>query len=190
MFKQWATALKKNSSLINIDVREYFKYTKNTFRSMKELINVVDNYKQNYYKSKRSLITKKEELFKKSDVSKWDLGPNKNISIVNLLKDKNVALPKMLCNETNTVINLKQIYGYYLNSATKEFERIRKIAAFGHRQNVTDSAKKQITIISELFKNISEIAVCSPKYDIKNIEKEINQEYNNTKENENDTNKV
>ena len=190
MFKQWATALKKNSSLINIDVREYFKYTKNTFRSMKELINVVDNYKQNYYKSKRSLITKKEELFKKSDVSKWDLGPNKNISIVNLLKDKNVALPKMLCNETNTVINLKQIYGYYLNSATKEFERIRKIIAFGHRQNVTDSAKKQITIISELFKNISEIAVCSPKYDIKNIEKEINQEYNNTKENENDTNKV
>ena len=184
MFKHWATALKKNTSLINIDVREYFKYTKNTFRSMKELINVVDNYKQNYYKSKRSLITKKEELFKKSDVSKWDLGPNKNISIVNLLKDKNVALPKMLCNETNTVINLKQIYGYYLNSATKEFERIRKITAFGHRQNVTDSAKKQITIISELFKNISEIAVCSPKYDIKNIEKEINQEYNNAKKNE------
>ena len=151
---------------------------------MKELLNVVDNYKINYYKSKRNLIAKKEDLFKKSDISKWDLGPNQGMSIVNLLKDRNIALPKMLCNETNTVINLKQIYGYYLNSATKEFERIRKIIAFGHRQNVSDGAKKQIVIISELFKNISEVAVGSDKYDIKNIEKTINQVYN-TKDNEN-----
>ena len=188
LFKHWSTALKKNSTLININIREYFKYTKNTFRSMKELINVVDNYKVNYYKSKRNLITKKEELFKKSDVSKWDLGPNKDLSIVNLLKDKNLALPKMLCNETNSVINMKQLYGYYLNSANKEFERIRKLTSFGHRQNISDNSKKQITIISELFKNISEIAVGSPKYEIKNLEKEISEKYN-TKEAENN-NKV
>ena len=187
LFKHWSTALKKNSSLININIREYFKYTKNTFRSMKELINVVDNFKINYYKSKRNLITKKEELFKKSDVSKWDLGPNKDLSIVNLLKDKNLALPKMLCNETNNVINMKHLYGYYLNSANKEFERIRKLISFGHRQIISDNSKKQITIISELFKNISEIAMGSPKYDIKNLEKEINEKYT-TKETENNNN--
>jgi hypothetical protein len=189
MFKNWSNALKKTSSIINIDIREYFKYTKNTFRSMKELINVVDSYKQNYYKSKRNLITKKEELFKKSDVSKWDLGPNKGLSIVDLIKDKNIALPKMLCNETNVVINLKQLYGYYLNSATKEYERIRKLIAFGHKQNVSDNSKKQITIISELFKNTSEIAVGSQKYEIKNIENEINQKYSETGKS-NDINKV
>ena len=189
MFKNWSNALKKTSSIINIDIREYFKYTKNTFRSMKELINVVDSYKQNYYKSKRNLITKKEELFKKSDVSKWDLGPNKGLSIVDLIKDKNIALPKMLCNETNVVINLKQLYGYYLNSATKEYERIRKLIAFGHKQNVSDNSKKQITIISELFKNTSEIAVGSQKYEIKNIENEINQKYTETGKS-NDINKV
>ena len=100
------------------------------------------------------------------------------MSIVNLLKDKNIALPKMLCSETNEVINMKQIYGYYLNRANKEFERIRQITSFGHRQNINDNAKKQITIISELFKNISEIAMGSPKYDIKTIEQEINQKYN------------
>ena len=95
----------------------------------------------------------------------------------------------MLCNETSVVINLKQLYGYYLNSATKEFERIRKLIAFGHRQNISDNSKKQITIISELFKNISEIAVGSPKYNIANIEKEINEKYTD-KGNENDANKV
>ena len=189
MFKNWSTALKKDSTIININIREYFKYAKNTFRSMKELINIVDNYKQNYYKSKRNLITKKEDLFKKSDVSKWDLGPNQNISIVNLLKDKNVALPKMLCNETNAVINMKQLYGYYLNRANKEFERIGQLTALGHRQNINDNAKKQITIISELFKNISDIAMGSPKYDIKNLEQEINKKYS-VKEKETDINKV
>ena len=186
MFKFWSTALKKQASVVNINIREYFKYTKNTFRSMKELVNLVDNYKQNYYKSKRALITKKEELFKKSDISKWDLGPNKGMSVVTLLKDKSVALPKMLCNETNAVINLKQIYGYYLNSATKEYERIRRIISFGHRHNVSENAKKEITIISELFKNITEIAVGSPKYNINNIEKEMNQDFNNAAENSTD----
>ena len=107
------------------------------------------------------------------------------MSVLNLLKDKNVALPKMLCNETNIVINLKQLYGYYLNSANNEYERIKKLTAFGHRQNISDNSKKEITIISELFKNISEIAVGSQKYDIKNIEKEINQKYNNETNTEN-----
>ena len=178
MFKNWSTTLKKECVLLNVNVREYFKYSKNLFRSMKEMLNTVDMYKQTYYKSKRNLITKKEELFKRSDVSKWDLGPNKNISIVSLLKDKNVALPKMLYSETKAVNSMKQMYGYYLNRATSEFERIRKLIGLGHRQNISENSNKQITIISELFKNISEIAVCSQKYDIKNIEKDIEKDLN------------
>ncbi len=175
MFKHWSMALKKQSCVINVNIREYFKYIKNSYRSIKEMINVVEIHKQNYYKCKRNLITKKEELFKKSDVSKWDLGPNKNINIVNLLKDKNIALPKMLYNETKAVINMKQMYGLYLNRVISEFERIKKINGFGYKQNVLDNAKIGITILSELFKNISEIAVSSQKYDIKNIEKEFEQ---------------
>ena len=187
MFKDWSTALKKTSNVMNVNIREYFKYTKNTFRSMKELINIVDNYKQNYYKAKRNLISKKEDLFKKGDVSKWDLGPNKNM-VIDLLKDKNIALPKMLCNETNAVINIKQLYGYYLNCAKNEFERIRKLNGFGHKKNISDNSKLQITILSELFKNISDIAIGSPKYDMTNIEKETEQKYGE-KEKENDKNK-
>ena len=178
MFKNWSTALKKECVLLNVNVREYFKYSKNLFRSMKEMLNIVDFHKQTYYKSKRNLITKKEELFKRSDVSKWDLGPNKNISIVSLLKDKNVALPKMLYSETKVVNNMKQMYGYYLNRATGEFERIRKLIGLGHKQNISENSNKQIAIISELFKNISDIAFCSQKYDIKNIEKEIEKDLN------------
>ena len=175
MFKHWANALKKQNTVTNIDIREYFKYSKNTLKSMKELINTVEIYKQNYYKSRRNLITKKEDLFKKGDITKWDLTPsNKNINI----NDKNIVFGNMLYNETNIVNNLKNIYGYYLNSVNSEFIRLQEIFSFSHKQNLIDNAKKEITTISELFKNISDIAVGSPKYNIENINKQIYQENN------------
>ena len=175
MFKHWANALKKQNTVTNKDIREYFKYSKNTLKSMKELINTVEIYKQNYYKSRRNLITKKEELFKKGDITKWDLTPsNKNINI----NDKNIVFGNMLYNETNMVNNLKNIYGYYLNSVNSEFIRLQEIFSFSHKQNLIDNAKKEITTISELFKNISDIAVGSPKYNIENINKQIYQENN------------
>ena len=178
MFKHWSTALKKQNTLTYINIREYFKFSKNVIKSMKDLTNSVDNCKQAYYKSKRNLISKKEDLFRKGDVTKWDLGPNKNINA----QDKSIALPNMLANETNSVINLKQIYGYYLNSVNNEFERMEKIFSFGHKQNLVENAKKEITIISELFKNISDIAVGSHKYSIENVMKQMNTIYNKVEE--------
>jgi len=185
MFKHWSTTLKKQNALTYIDIREHFKFSKNTLKSMKDLIYSVDTCKQNYYKSKKNLISKKEDLFKKGDKTRWDLNPNNpnvNINTPNLEKDKNIALPNMLYNETNAVSDLKQIYGYYLNSVNNEFSRLEKILAFGHKHNLIDNAKKEITIISELFKNISDIAVSSPKYSIDNIVKDIKTENNNKEE--------
>ena len=117
-------------------------------------------------------------MFRKGDISKWDLGLNKNINA----QDKTIALPNMLSTETNNVINIKQIYGYYLNSVNNEFERIEKIIALGHKQNLLENAKKQITIISELFKSISDIAVGSQQYSIENIMKQVNTIYNKEEE--------
>ena len=90
MFKIWSNTLKKELTVININIREYFKYSKNTFRSMKELINVVDNFKQNYYKSKKNLITKKEDLFKKSDEK------NPTFLLLNKLRKQKILLMMFL----------------------------------------------------------------------------------------------
>ena len=174
MFKDWSNLLKKQSCLVNVNIREYFKYTRNTFRSIKDLANTVDSYNDIYYKSKKKLTNKKEELFKKNDPRKWDLGPDNDANIDALLKDKNLALPKMLYKETNNVIEMKQIYGYYLNRVLSEYVRIRKLNGEGQKQNVSENAKFQTSIISELFKNISDIANGNSKYEIKNIEKELN----------------
>ena len=176
MFKDWSDLINKQSCIFNVNLREYFKYNKNIFRSIKELSNIIENNKQNYYKSKRNLITKKEELFKKGDIGKWDLGPNKNLDITveTLLKDKNVALPKMLYKETNNVIYNKQIYGYYLNRIISEYMRIRKMNTSNQTNNILENTKMQTKIISELLKNITDIVSNDQKYSIKNIEKDLN----------------
>ena len=80
----------------------------------------------------------------------------------------------MLYKETNSVIDMKQIYGFYLNKVLSEYVRIRKFSGDGQMQNVSENAKFQRSIISELLKNISDIASNNSKYDIKNIEKELN----------------
>jgi uncharacterized protein YerC len=175
MFKLWSNALKDQNTITYIDIREYFKYSKNTLKSIKDSTNNVEIFKHNYYKSKRNLIAKKEDLYKKGDITKWDLPQdNKNLNTT----DKNVVLSNMLYNETNIVNNLKDIYGYYLNSFNNEYSRLEKIFGFSHNENLVESAKKVMNIISELFKNMSDITMGSQKYSIKNINKQIEQENN------------
>ena len=184
MFKQWSESLKKQNSIMFINIREHFKFSRNIFKSMKEIMNSADNYKQMYNKAKKNLINKKEDLFRKGDTSKWELGDNKDK--INVL-EKTIALPNMLPTETNNVNNIRQMYGYYLNGVNNEFERIEKILSNNHKQNLVENAKKQITIISELFKSISDIAVGSPQYSIENIMKQVNPPEN--KEGEEEDNK-
>ena len=175
MFKLWSNALKDQNTITYIDIREYFKYSKNTLKSIKDSTNTVEIFKHNYNKSKRNLIAKKEDLYKKGDITKWDLPQdNKNLNTT----DKNVVLSNMLYNETNIVNNLKDIYGYYLNSFNNEYSRLEKIFGFSHNENLVESAKKVMNIISELFKNMSDITMGSQKYSIKNINKQIEQENN------------
>ena len=181
MFKQWSEALKKQNQIMFMNIREHFKFSKNIFKSMKELINSADNYKQIYNKAKKNLISKKEDLFKKGDTSKWELGDNKDK--INVL-EKTIALPNMLPTETNNVNNIRQMYGYYLNGVNNEFERIEKIMSNSHKENLIENAKKEITIISELFKSISDIGLGSPKYSIENIMKNVNPPENKEEEQE------
>ena len=181
MFKQWSEALKKQNQIMFMNIREHFKFSKNIFKSMKELINSADNYKQIYNKAKKNLISKKEDLFKKGDTSKWELGDNKDK--INVL-EKTIALPNMLPTETNNVNNIRQMYGYYLNGVNNEFERIEKIMSNSHKENLIENAKKEITIISELFKSISDIGLGSPKYSIEIIMKNVNPPENKEEEEE------
>ena len=157
LFSNWSESLKRHNNIIFIDIREYFKYTKNHFRSMKDLVNCVENYKNTYTKNERYLINKKEDLFKKGDINKWDLNIQDKNNVNDLVKDKNLIIPKILPKETSNVINMKKIYGFYLNRMIEEYERIKSINSDNHKKNLIYACERTIEIYGDFQKGTADI---------------------------------
>ena len=105
---------------------------KNNYRSMKEFIQITENFKNTFYKSFKNLKAKKEDLFKRQEFFKWDLDPKENIDRNIISTNKNLALEKMLYKETEQVNNQKVIYGFYLNRIITEHERMKIINTNKH----------------------------------------------------------
>ena len=142
----------KRINIININIREYFRYMKNDFHTLNELANKVDKYKDKYYKAFEKLKEDKEKLYKDQDINSWGLTEDdlkhKNV----FLNNKDLAFYKMLPEETKNALNNKNIYGAYLNSLIDEYERIR----LSNGKNVKDNTIKILKMFSDDFKNISE----------------------------------
>jgi len=133
MFSNFSLYLVKQKNLFFIDLKEYFKYVKNNYRSMKEFLHKTENLKNTFYKSFKSLKTKKEDLFRKQEVNKWDLDPkDTSIDRNSIATNKNLALEKMLHKETLQVNYQKVVYGFYLNKIISEHERMKLINGSHH----------------------------------------------------------
>ena len=136
----WSEINKKQKILLNERIREYFRYIKNEFQGLKELTLKVENNKIIYAKAFDKLMTQKESLFKQG-ISYWGLKPNDSENKLELLANKNFAFSKMLPYETKKMVELRQNYGFYLNSLIWEFERIRILNAKRHKNNIKDFIK-------------------------------------------------
>ena len=124
---------------------------------MKDLVTLVETNRNTYNKNERSLMNKKEELFKKGDTNKWELNSDdKNIS-GNLISDKPNALIKILPKDTNNVINMKKSYGFYLNRIIEEYERFREINSDLHKKIMIRTCIKLIEIYGDYQKAITDI---------------------------------
>ena len=66
----------------------------------------MEDNKSYYLKAEKRLYAKKENLFLNSDSSKWDLAPEDVLEKYDLIKDKEIMIPKMLPK----VIRLKTSY--------------------------------------------------------------------------------
>jgi hypothetical protein len=145
--KDWGNIQKNQSDLVNINLREFFRYIKNEYKSLNDMISHVENNKAYYNKYAKNLHTKKENLFKTGDINKWDLNKNDNIDTIHLTQNKDYAFQVMLPKETLTVENLKQFYGFYLNSSISEYERLKETNAKRYQEKVTEFNNKLSNII-------------------------------------------
>ena len=137
---EWAKIQQNQIKITNENIREYFRYVKNEFNSLKEMANKVTIYKTNYTKAHDKLLATKEALFQKPDptAASWHLKKEDKNDLEKLKTNKQLAFSKMLPDDTKKVTDLKRFYGCMLNSLINEFERIRKVNAKRHKENITN----------------------------------------------------
>jgi hypothetical protein len=162
MFENFALYISRQRNLISVDLREYFKFVKNNFRSMKDFVHKTENLKNTFYKSFKNLKVKKEDLYRKQEVGKWDLDPkDTSIDRNSIATNKNLALEKMLHKETFQVNYQKVVYGFYLNRIISEHERLRYINGVYHLKNcikmLEDEANNSSNFMSTLAENTSNL---------------------------------
>lgn len=157
LMSDWSESERKQSTLVALDIREYFKFIKNEFRSMKFLISKVELNKSAYYSGEERLFQKKEGLYKRGDLTKWELEPNDIENKQELLINKDTAFSKMLPRDTRHVFELKQFYGYYLNQIIDEYQRIRDMNGKQHKDRICAYAQSHSGIIAELHVTIADL---------------------------------
>ena len=137
VMQNWAETEMKQIDILNTNVREYFRYVKNEYHSMRDLGEVVESNKMIYKKAFDKLYFNKENLFKQQDLLQWGLSKEDLGNKLVLLKNKDLAFSKMLPKETKRVNMFKEFYGSYLNSIINEYERIRVLNAKRHKEKIT-----------------------------------------------------
>ena len=157
LFESWASTLKTQNKFFFIDVKEYFKLLGGNYHHTRELVQVVENQKVNYYKNSKSLISKKDELFRKQDTSNWQLDIGDRNNLVSFYNDKSASVKKICFKETNNMIKMKEKYGFYLNRMISEYERNRHINAIENKKNIIGFCKKQQNIMSDYINIMGEI---------------------------------
>jgi len=184
MFLNFSNTISKQNYYIFVNMREYFKYVKNNYRSLKELIHNGESLKSSFYKSYKSLVNKKEDYFKRSEIAKWDFDPKENIDKTTISINRSLALEKMLYKDTASVNNQKEMYGFYLNKVISEHQRMKKINAVFHlryAKNILEKFQKATsTLLSGVEQNYN--ILNTPKDERKKL-KEVQNKNNEDNDN-------
>ena len=144
LFKDWSNTLQKHNEIICTDIREYFKHVKNNYNSIDNLIKLVDTNRSNFKTHEKTLIGKKDSLIQKGYINKTDRIDE---------EQKRTVLMTIIPEETNDVIRLKKIYGYYLNRFVEEFERLKSVNGQWHSAILKNTSIKIIDIYEDFQKN-------------------------------------
>ncbi len=66
LMNDWSDIEKKTASILNIQIREHFRYIKNEFNSLEQLVYKVEKNKNTFVKNYDYLIYKKKKFISKS----------------------------------------------------------------------------------------------------------------------------
>ena len=157
IFNLWSKVLEIQNDFFCCDINEYFDFINNNLNYMNQLVQNTQDYQNNYYESSQKLISKKRELFKKQNTSKWNLSVCDIDDLPNFKKNKTIAYKKIDSPNTYLVIIQKEKYGFYLNRLISEYERMKYVNAKINKDIIISFAMKQQNNLLEYIQDMREI---------------------------------
>ena len=156
--KNWKRIHINQTNIIKNKLKEFFKYLKNKGESLIELIKRQNDVQSEYDKIKENLNNKKENLWKKMDISKWEMNQMSQIDSALLFRDKNYAFSKMCFQETMLVNNKGDLLGfYYINNILnikKVIENIEKYSV-ENLVNFSKEIEPTVTDVVNVWSNLA-----------------------------------
>ena len=145
IMEDWAKMQEKQINIINKKIREYFRYIRNEYKCIEDYYDKYKDEKKKFLNKYIKLIENKEDLFENEDIEKWGLDPEyiQEFKVI-LLKNKDLAMSKMLPEETQKVKEYSKRYGIYLNSLIDEYNEIQNVNKIRHKENITQFIKEMV----------------------------------------------
>ena len=135
MFNSLEQFLKKENDLLKIDIKENFNFFSNNLNNFSQLFKKVEECKRIFIKEEKDLVSLKNDLFNKTHLG------NK--------VEENVDLSKLLPRNTEATLEMKKNYGFYLNRAINEFDRLKVMDKEIIKNNIINSFKSQVDNINK-----------------------------------------
>ena len=155
--EDWGKMQQAQIDLINVKLREYFRFIRNEYHSIKDYYKIYDESKNNYKKSYQKLIETKERLFEEKKIDDWGLDKEDLDNKILLFREKELSMEKMLPDDTKKVKDKKKLYGCYLNSLIEEYEKIGRVNCKRHKDNVIGFIKEISNNIIKFHVSLSEM---------------------------------
>ena len=148
----WVKLYKAQMNLINVNIREYYRYIRNEYHSIKDYYTIYETAKNSYKKLNSKLTETKERLFEEKKIDDWGLDKEDLENKILLFRDKELSMEKMLPEETKKVKDKKMMYGSLLNSLIDEYDHIQNLNSKRHKEN-------SISFINDMSNAIIEFQV-------------------------------
>ena len=125
-FTQWGNTLSKRVKVIQDYMIRPMKFSKHEWTSLKNLCELRKNVAYDYLNGWKDLETRKKKLWEGGNVNKWDLDPQvlKEFPVDTLKNDKVQSKRQILHEDTRTLKNLQNVFGYINTKIVQEFENM------------------------------------------------------------------
>ena len=135
-FKNYRKILIKQNEMVKNHMKDFFKYINLEGKAYNELIERREELKAKYTSENQRVTSKKEKLYATGDITKFELGDEKNIEKDRILHDKPYAFEHMCKTDTSNLMKIYNQLGYANKMNMRELKKMIKEYCIRYVDNV------------------------------------------------------